>query len=64
MSAPPSVSNIQELVMEMCSILFYTGKMLTGDRLYSAISSAKMHHEKNLSYCGTINKNKKSLRRD
>ena len=42
MYAPPSASNIQELVMEICSDLFHTGRMVTGDRQYSAIDAAEM----------------------
>ena len=32
---------IHELVMDMCSDLFYSGRNITGDRLYSAISTAE-----------------------
>ena len=32
-NTPPSDINIQELVMKMCSDLFHTGRMVTGDRL-------------------------------
>ena len=53
-NAPPSNSNIQVLVLKMCSDLFHTGKIVTGDRLYSAIDTAEMLYEKKLTYCGKI----------
>ena len=61
MNTPPSVSNIQELVMEICSDLFHTGRMVTRDRLHSAIDIVEMLFEKKLTYSGTINKNRKGL---
>ena len=61
MNVPPSASNIQEVVMEMCSDLFHTGIMVTGDRLYSAIDTAEMPYERKLTYRGTTNKNRKGL---
>ena len=45
----------------MGSDLFHTGRMVTGDRLYPAIDIAEMLYEKKLTYCGTINKNRKGL---
>ena len=47
--------------MEMGSDLFHTGRMVTGDRLYPAIDIAEMLYEKKLTYCRTINKNRKGL---
>ena len=61
MNTPRSVSNIQELVMEICSDLFHTGRMVTRDRLHSAIDIVEMLFEKTLTYSGTINKNRKGL---
>ena len=40
------VGNIQELVIEMCSDLFNNGRMVTGDRWYSAIDTAEMLYKK------------------
>ena len=45
----------------MCLDLFYSDRMVTGGRLYSAIDTAEMLHEKNFTYSGTINKNRKGL---
>ena len=61
MNAPPSASSIQELVMEMCSELFHTGRTIAGDRLYSAIGTTEMLYEKNLTCCETVNENRKGL---
>ena len=47
--------------MDMCLDLFYSDRMVTGGRLYSAIDTAEMLHEKNFTYSGTINKNRKGL---
>lgn len=48
MNEPPSASNFQELVMEMCSDLFHTDRMVIGDRLHSAIDTVEMLYEKKL----------------
>ena len=64
MYIPPSARNIQELVMEICSDLFHTGRMVTGEQLYSAIDTTEILYEKNLTYRRTINKNRKGLPAD
>lgn len=61
MNALPSTSSIQDLVMDVCLDPFYSDRMVTGGRLYSAIDTAEMLHEKNFTYSGTINKNRKGL---
>ena len=61
MNALPSTSSIQDLVMNMCLDLFYSDRMVTGGRLYSAIDTAEMLHEKNFTYSETINKNRNGL---
>ena len=53
--------NIQNLVMEMCSDLFHTGRMVTGNRFYSATDTAEMLYEKELIYWRKMNKNRKGL---
>ena len=45
----------------MCSDLFHTGRMVTGNWLYSATDTAEMLYEKELTYWGKINKNGKGL---
>ena len=49
MNTTPSGITIQELVTEMRSDLFRTGKLVTGDQLYSVINTIEMLYEKGLS---------------
>ena len=45
----------------MGSVLFYTGRVDTGDQLYSAIGTTEMLYKKKLTFCRIINKNRKVL---
>ena len=47
--------------MAMRSGLFHTGRMITGDQLYSTTDTPEMLYEKKLTYHRTINKNRKEL---
>ena len=58
---PEKKGNFHDLVMEISKDILNTGRNVTGDRLYSAIDTAKKLYQKKTANVGTIMPNRKCL---